>query len=152
MPRAPIRVLSSVCALVLATAPGGCGKDSLSANELRTQATGICLRTATAAERIALPASEDGGAQFLHAGLAQLRPALARLEQLKPPSDLRDSYEQALHVRRQEIALIGRTKRTIAHGEDAVATFRSLQASLAPLESLEGATWRALQIPACAPR
>jgi hypothetical protein len=149
MPRAPIAVVPAVLA---ALALGACGSDSLTAGELRTQASAICARSAAAAERVALPAGEDGGGRFLRDGLRRLQASLAQLEALKPPSELRDSYEQALHVRRREIALIARGERTIARGEDAVATFRSLQTALAPLESLEGATWRALQVAACAPR
>lgn len=147
-----LAALAAACALGLGLALGGCGDGSLSAGDLRAQASAICRQGGDAAAAVVLPASEDGGAAFLAAGVARLRPALAGLERLKPPGELRDSYEQALHVRRQELALVARDERAIARGEDAVATYRSLQSALMPLEALDDATWRALQIPACAPR
>jgi hypothetical protein len=130
----------------------GCGDGSLSAGDLRTQASAVCLRSSDAAAAVALPASEDGGAAFLAGGVARMRPALAALGKLKAPRDLRDGYEQALHVRGQEITLIDRSQHAISRGADAVTTFRALQTQLTPLERLEDATWRALQVPACAPR
>jgi len=130
----------------------GCGDGSLSAGDLRTQASAICLRSSDAAAAVAPPASEDGGAAFLAAGVARMRPALAALKKLKPPGELREGYAQALHVRGQELALAARSERAITHGADAVTTFRALQTQLAPLEGLEDATWRALQMPGCVPR
>jgi hypothetical protein len=146
--RAPLAVLSALLALAL----GGCGDGTLSAGQLRTQASAVCTRGAATASRVAMPAGADGGERFLRAGLARLRPALARLERLRPPSELRDSYRQAVRLRREGVALVARDERAIERGQDPVATFRALQARLAPLEGLEGATWGALQIPACAPR
>jgi hypothetical protein len=140
----------AVCAL--AAGAGGCGDGSLSASGLRAQASAICLRSADSAASVALPASEDGGATFLGAGTAYMRPALVALRKLKPPADLREGYKQALHVRGQELTLIMRSERAISHGADAVTAFRILQTQLASLEGLEDATWRALQVPACVPR
>jgi hypothetical protein len=150
--RRPVAPTALLTACALAAGVAGCGDGSLSAGDLRAQASAICARSSDAAAAVALPASEDGGAAFLGAGVARMRPALAALEQLKPPGDLREGYEQALHVRGQEIDAIARSEHAIARGADAVTGFRALQTRLASLEGLEDATWRALQIPACVPR
>jgi hypothetical protein len=151
-PRRPVALAALLAACALAAGIAGCGDGSLSAGDLRTQAGAICARSSGAAAAVALPGSEDGGAAFLHAGVARLRPALTALNELAPPGDMREGYEQALHVRGQELALVAQSERAIARGADAVTTFRSLQTQLTPLENLEDATWRALQVPGCVPR
>jgi hypothetical protein len=149
MRRAGIAVLLLLAA---ALTGGGCGDGSLSAGDLRTQASAICTRAGSATGRIAMPSSTDEGGRFLRTGVAEMRPALARLKTLKPPSDLRGSYDHALSARGQELAVIAQRATAIAHGKDTIATFRELQAALEPLTRIEDAAWRALEIPACLPR
>jgi hypothetical protein len=119
---------------------------------LRSQASAICARTAVAAGRVAMPQSTDDGGRFLTAGVAAMRPALAELHALKPPSDLRGSYDDAMRSRAQELALIEGQARAVERGGDAIAAYRTLQTQLEPLTRIEDAAWRALQIPACLPR
>jgi hypothetical protein len=139
-------------AAALAPALGGCGSDALSAAQLHARASAICRRTAQATDRIPLPSTPDEGGRFLAQGIARLRPAAARLGALKPPHDVRARYERAVQLAGQEIALIARHERAIAHGEDPIATFRALQAALDPLTTEENAYWRGLGIPACVRR
>lgn len=150
MPRRALPFLLVALVLALAVlALGGCGDASLSASQLHSQASAICTRANAATDRIALPSTPDQGDGFLRAGLARLRPAAARLGALKAPSELRRRYDRAVQLARQEIALIARHERALARGEDAVGTFRALEAALDPLTSEENAYWRGLGIPAC---
>jgi len=149
MPRRALPVLALALVALPAALLAGCGDASLSASQLRAQAGAICARTAAATDRIALPITPDRGDAFLRDGLAQLRPAAAKLGKLKPPAELHRRYDRAVQLAGQEIALIARHERAIARGEDAVGTFRALQAALDPLTSEENAYWRGLGIPAC---
>lgn len=146
------RALPFALPLLLALALGGCGDDSLSAAELRARATAICARTAAATDRIAVPSTPAQGGQFLDEGIARLRPALARLRDLKAPEALRRDYERAVELAAQELALILRHERAIAAGDDVIDTFRRLDGQLEPLTQQEDAYWRALQVPACVRR
>lgn len=146
------RRLSLVALAIVLLALAGCGDDSLTAEQLREQATAICTRTAAATDRIAVPSRADEGGAFLREGVARLRPAVARLRALKAPEELRRAYDRAVQLGGQEVALIARHERAIAGGDDVIDTFRRLQADLQPLIDQEDAYWRALQIPACVRR
>lgn len=137
--------------LVLTLALGACG-DTLSEDELRTQATAICARATAATDRIAVPARPSEGGTFLAEGVAQLRAAVRRLQALKAPDELRERYDRAVELAAEEVALIARHERAIAEGDDVIATFRRLDAELEPLIRQEDAYWRGLQIPACVRR
>jgi hypothetical protein len=139
-------------AAVLALPLGACGDDSLTASQLRAQASAICARTAAATDRIALPSTPDEGGGFLAQGVARLRPAAEQLRALKAPKRLRTRYDRAAQLAGQEVALIARHERAIAAGEDVIDTFRRLQAALDPLTQEENAYWRGLAIPACVRR
>lgn len=146
------RRLPQVLAVALAASPlalSACGSDSLSADQLRSQAGAICARAARATDRIPMPASPDGSGGFLAEGLARLRPAAVQLSALKAPQELRGQYDRAARLAGQEVALIARRERAIAAGGDPADAFRQLAAALRPLTTEENAYWRALQIPAC---
>lgn len=139
-------------ALLLAVALAACGADSLTATQVRERATAICARTAAATDRVAVPNDPSQGDRFLRQGAAQLRPAVAQLEGLKTPDELRQRYDRAVRLAGEEVALIVRHERAIAHGEDVIGTYRRLDAALAPLVRQENATWRGLGVPACVRR
>jgi hypothetical protein len=149
----PRRALLAVLAfLPLAFALAACGDDRLSAQDLRTRASTICADAANATDRIPVPSEPSQGVRFLRAGLAGMRPAVARLHTLKPPKKLDDSYTKAVALGRLEAALIARNAHAIDDGADVIATFRTLQAQMLPLTREENAFWRALAIPACVRR
>ncbi len=137
---------------VLLIALAGCGDDSLTAEQLHTQASAICTRTAAATDRIAVPSTPDQGGRFLQQGLAHLRPAVAQLHELKAPEELRRRYDRAVQLAGQEAALIARHEHAIAQGDDVIDTYRRLENQLEPLIQQENAYWRGLGIPACARR
>jgi hypothetical protein len=143
-------LLAAVVALALAFA--GCGSDALTTAQLHARAGAICRRMAQATDRIPLPSTPDQGGRFLAEGIARLRPAAARLRALKPPAGVRARYERAVALAAEEVALIARRRRGIAHGDDPIAAFRALEAALEPLTTEENAYWRGLGIPACVRR
>ncbi len=152
MLRRALPVLSVVLPLLLAFALSACGDDSLSASQLRTQASTICTRTTAATDRVALPSAPAQGELFLRQGLSHLRPAAARLRALRPPQDLRQRYDRAAQLAGQEVALISRSEQALARGDDPTDTVRQLAATLQPLTTEENAYWRGLDIPACVRR
>ncbi|MBB4663178.1 hypothetical protein [Conexibacter arvalis] len=151
-PGARIAIGAVVALIVLVLLVRGCGDGSLSADELRSQAGEICASANAVTDRVAVPNAPSGGERFLREGLAQLRPASARLAALKAPEQLRDRYERAVALTRQEVRLIDDTTRAIAGGEDVIDAFAALQAQLAPVLNEANAAWRTLEIPACVRR
>jgi len=152
MPRRRAAPLALLAAAALALPLAACGDDSLTAAQLRTQASAICARTAAATDRVAVPSTPEQGSRFLTQGLAQLRPAVVRLRALKAPDELRERYERAVQLADQEAALIARHARAIAHGDDVIGTYRRLETTLEPLVQQENAYWRGLAIDACVRR
>jgi len=144
-----MRRAALLIAVASALTLAACGEGTLSSAQLRTRASAICVRTAAATDRVAVPSTPAQGGRFLREGLAQLRPAAAQLGALRPPSRLHDRYERAVQLARREIALIAEHQRAAAHGEDVIDTYRRLERRLAPLEREENAYWRGLQVPAC---
>lgn len=152
MPRRSLPVAVALALLALVLLAGACGDDSLSEDELKARATAICSRAAAAADRVPVPTRPSEGNAFLSEGLAQLRPAVRRLGALKAPEELRERYDRAVELAREELKLITRHQRLIDRGEDVIDTFRQLDGKLAPLIARENAYWRALDIPACVRR
>jgi len=145
------RILPAL-AVLLALALSACGEASLTTEQLHDRAAAICTRTATATDRIAMPNTPAQADRFLQQGLAELRPATAELRALKAPTDVRERYDRAVQLAGQELALIARHERAIAHGDDVSDTYRHLDAALEPLLRQENAYWRALQLEACVRR
>jgi hypothetical protein len=144
--------LLAVVVLLLALTLAACGDDSLTAQQLRDQATAICTRTAAATDRIAVPSTPSQGGRFLQQGLTHLRPAVVQLRALKAPEELRERYDRAVQLAGQEVALIARHERAIASGDDVIDSYRQLEAALEPLTMQENAYWRGLEVPACVRR
>lgn len=153
LPRGAAIAIGAVVVLVLfVLLLRGCGDDTLSAKELRSQAGEICARANAVTDRVAVPNAQSGGERFLREGLAQLAPASERLAALKPPAELRDDYEQAVTLIRQEVALIRRAAASIRSGGDVIDTFSGLQQRLSGVVNVENSTWETLDIQACVRR
>ena len=150
LPRgAAIAIGAVVALLLLVLIVRGCGDDSLSAGELRSQAGEICARANAVTDRVAVPNAPAGGERFLDEGLAELRPAHVRLAALKPPEELRTDYERAVALNLEQLTLLGRAARSIRGGADTIDAFGALQRALAPVVARENDAWRALDVPAC---
>lgn len=127
----------------------GCGSSQLSASDLRTEATRVCVTASQATSRIPNPKSPTDANAFLEQGIAVLRPELAGLKALSPPSDLAQVYGISLHAFSRKLGALDATVRGLDSGADPVTAVQSLQKRLTPLESEEDGAWTALQIPAC---
>lgn len=135
-----------------ALAVSGCGSTPLSTSQLRSGATRVCLLASRQTDRIATPASPAGSDMFLARGIAVLKPELATLRTLRPPSDLADVYATSMNAFANKLRALKDTIRDLSGGEDPVIAIKTLQQELAPIESQENGAWQALQIPACVNR
>jgi hypothetical protein len=134
---------------VAAVAAAGCGSASPSQTQLRTQASAICSHANRVISRIATPPAEAGGEAFLRRGVTVLKPELQQLRQLSPPSDVADVWSTAMRTLSAQLSAIESTAAEIQQGADATQSYKSLQQTLAPLETQANNAWSALQIPAC---
>lgn len=142
-------IAAVVVVLLLALIVRSCGEDTLSADELRTQAAAICVRTTEATDRIAVPNEPAGGGRFLREARLQLATAQRRLRALKAPEELAGDYDRAVQLAAREVGLIWRHEQLIERGEDVIPTFRSLQQELGPVVVEENDLWRRLDVAAC---
>ena len=138
-------------ALVLLAAAllAGCGSTPPSLASLRHDAGRICARTNRAVGKIVPPKSADQVRAFLAAGIARLQEELRSLRRLSASGEGADVYRAGLAALAEELDALRRANRAIHRGEDPAIAFRTLQHTLAPLESQAANAWAALQIPAC---
>jgi hypothetical protein len=144
------RTVAVPCLVLLALAGcGGAAKNSLSASDLRTQATRLCTIARKQTDRIATPTGPATAAAFLNRGLAVLDPELKALRQLHPSGDLGQVYATAIDAFAQKVNALRTAAATLAGNGDPVVTMKSLEQQIAPLEGQENGAWLALEIPAC---
>ncbi|HEV3055541.1 MAG TPA: hypothetical protein VGX45_12855 [Solirubrobacteraceae bacterium] len=137
---------------VLLAALAGCGSASLSARDLRANATVVCEHASERLGRIPQPSSAAAALPFLRRGVAVLGPELGALRRLPPPADLSTSYRATLAEFGTAVQMVDGTIAVLAHGGDAVASFASLEHALGPIVASENTGWRTLQIAACVSR
>jgi hypothetical protein len=142
-------IAAAVVLLLIVLIARGCGEDTLSAEELRSQAAAICVRATEATDRIAVPNEPAGGSRFLREARLELTAAQRRLRALKPPEELAGDYDRAVGLAAREVGLIWRHERLIEGGEDVIPAFRSLQRELGPIVVQENDLWRRLDVDAC---
>ena len=138
-------------AVLLATL-AGCGSASLSARDLRANATVVCEHASERLSPIPQPSSAAAALPFLRRGVAVLGPELAALRRLPPPADLSTRYHATLAEFGTAVQMVRGTIAVLARGGDAVASFASLEHELSPIVADENAGWRTLQIAACISR
>lgn len=138
-----------ISALAAALAVGGCGSTPLSTSQLRSKATRVCTVATRRTNAIRSPASPAAAAAFLRRGIAVLRPELAQLRALRPPSDLAQVYGISVQAFSGKLLALDAAVRDLDSGADPAPAFKALQQRLTPLESEENGAWQALQVPAC---
>ncbi len=126
--RRPIAGIATLGVVALIAGCGGGGSDTLSADEFRTQADAICQDYNTQAAAIGDPASPS---EF-SAKLKQLVPLqaaqLAKLEALKPPSELDGTFSEALTLLKKQQATLTSAQTRIDGGEDPTAVINDISA------------------------
>jgi hypothetical protein len=138
--------------LAAALTAAGCGTSTLSAAQLRSDATKTCDLARQRTERIATPSTPGGGISFLSRGIAALAPQQSTLQALHPPSDLAGNYRSALDASQKQLTALRSALTDLKAGSDPVTAVKSLQRKLSPLEAKGDAAWHSLGIPACADR
>ena len=140
-------------ALMLGTALlAGCGSKPLSSSQLGLQATRLCQLARLQTDRIPTPSTPAGSALYLKRGIAVMKPELAQLRALRPPSDVADVYAVSVSSFAKKLSYLKATVHDLAGGEDPVIAMRTLQQDLAPVEKQEDGAWQTLQITACVNR
>ncbi len=132
-----------------ALALAACGSSSASPAQVRTQASAICARANARIGRITTPANATGALAFLDSGISSLKPELTQLKRLSVSGDASDVWNTAVRTLSQQLAALETTASKIRGGADPVQAFKSLQQTLAPLETEANGAWQALQIPSC---
>jgi hypothetical protein len=127
-----------------------CGSSSASPAQVRSQASAICARANARIGRIPTPANATGALAFLDNGIASLKPEVTQLQRLSVSGDAADVWQTAVRTLSQQLAALETTASKIRAGADPVQAYKSLQQTLAPLETQANGAWQALQIPACA--
>jgi hypothetical protein len=107
---------------------GGGGSDTLSADEFRTQADAICADYNTKAAAIGDPASPSEFSSKL-AQIVPLQAAqLSKLEALKAPDELKDTFAEAVTLLKKQQATLTDAQNRIAGGEDPTTVINSISA------------------------
>lgn len=107
---------------------GGGGSDTLSAGEFRTQADAICADYNTKAAAIGDPASPSEFSSKL-AQIVPLQAAqLSKLEALKAPDELKDTFAEAVTLLKKQQATLTDAQNRIAGGEDPTTVINSISA------------------------
>jgi hypothetical protein len=141
-----------VLLLVILLVVKGCGDKGLSASELRAQASEICVRANDRTDRVAVPNAPAGGARFLAEGLAIMRPALTRLQALRPKQELQDDYALAVAANARQLQLVEQAIAAIRRGGDPIDVYAQLQRRLDLVTAPANRAWRRLGISACLSR
>jgi hypothetical protein len=153
LPRPPLLIAGAVVLVVLVLLLlKGCGDDGLSAEQLRAQASEICVRANDRSDRVAVPNAPAGGERFLSEGVAIMRPALTRLQALRPKQELKDDYELAVAANARQLQLIEQAIASIRSGEDPIGAYALLQRRLELVTGPANRAWERLGIMACVSR
>lgn len=137
------------CVLLATAALAGCGDSTIATPELRMQSTKLCQLARKATDAAPTPSSAAGAQAFLAQGISVFRPELQGLRALHPSGDVAPVYATAVGAFLHELSALEAAERQLAQGGDPIATMRTLEAQLAPLEEQQDDAWRALDIPAC---
>jgi hypothetical protein len=104
-------------AAILIAGCGG-GSDSLSAEELRTQADAICAEADERTDAIAEPTSEEDLVTAYTELLSIQNDSIARLKELAPPSELESTWNEAISLQEEQVATLQGLVDRIEAGED----------------------------------
>lgn len=116
--RRPLAGIATLGVVALIAGCGGGGSDTLSADEFRTQADAICADYNTQSDALSTPSSP---AEYLPS-LKEIVPLqtaqLAKLKELKPPSDLKGTFDEALAILDEQKGVLDSAVTRLEGGED----------------------------------
>ena len=144
-------VFAGLAVLGAAAFIAGCGGGSsdLSAAEFRSQADAICADLNTQINGLTEPTSAATFLPFLRAGLPIQEAQLKKLEALKPPSDLKATYAEAIDLQKQQVAAITSAADRIAGGESAEAVVNDVSDDIDAINTKADAKAKELGLNVC---
>ena len=132
--RRPLVGLAVLGAVALIAGCGG-GSDTLSADEFRTQADGICADANRELEGLTEPSSNDQFLPFLRSGLEIQSAQIDKLKELEPPSDLETPFNDAIDLIERKNAAIDGAADRIEGGEDPEAVITAINSQVDDLDA-----------------
>lgn len=157
MPLVRRRPLAGIAALSVVALLAGCGggsdsaggSDALSAAEFRTQADAICADFNRTSEGVADPTSSAEVLPYLKTILPFQQDELRKLEALKPPADLADTYTEALALLNKQRAAIVAATAEIEGGASAETVIARVGPEIEALNTQADAKGKALGLKIC---
>ena len=119
----------ATAAAVLALSLSACGGDDnggdpMSAAELRAEVNRICREDTKAAQKFAKPTSDEEEYARQLEGLLEINDrSRKRFDELEPPEELRDAYEDFLRANDEGVAHTKRIVERLKRGEDRTKVF-----------------------------
>lgn len=146
--RPVVAVLAVLAAAAFIAGCGG-GSSDLSAAEFRAQADAICADLNTQIDGLTQPTSAETFLPYLRAGLPIQKAQLKKLEALKPPSDLKAAYAEAMHLQEQQLAAISGAADRIEAGESAEAVVNDVSGDIDAIKTKSDAKAKELGLNVC---
>ena len=128
MPFARRRPVAGIATLGVAALIAGCGGSSasLSADEFRTQADAICADYNAKSDALTDPSSPAEYLPSLKAIVPLQDAQLAKLKELKPPSELSGTYGEAIALLEKQKGVLGTAVTRLEGGEDPATVLNSI--------------------------
>ncbi len=128
MPLARRRPLAGIATLGVAAVIAGCGggSGSLSAAEFRTQADAICADYNAKSDALTDPSSPAEYLPSLKAIVPLQNAQLAKLKELKPPSELSGTFDEAMALLDKQKGVLDSAVTRLEDGEDPAAVLDSI--------------------------
>ena len=111
-------VLASMVMFVAAACGGG-GDDRLTREELIEQGDAICTEYESRVDEVEAPKSSDDVARFVDEAKPIIEEGTDKLDELTPPEELEDDYDQWIELSRNGVAAIDDLKAAAEEGDDA---------------------------------
>ena len=143
-------LVAGAAAVVGAVALAGCGgSGTLSADEFRSQADAICADSNAQLAKVDDPASAAAFPSYLRALLPLQQSQLTKLEALKPPKELQDTYAEALDLLKQQGAALSAASDRMESGEDPEAVVTDVSDDVQAIQTQADAKAKALGLTVC---
>ena len=147
--RRPLAGIATLGVVALIAGCGGGGSDTLSAEEFRTQADAICQDYNTQAAAIGDPESPSEFSAKLKEIVPLQAAQLAKLEALKPPSELEGTFNEALALLTKQQATLTSAQERIDGGEDPTAVITDISAEASATGDEADQKAKDLGLPVC---
>lgn len=143
-------LVAGIAAVAGAVALAGCGgSGTLSADEFRSQADAICADSNAQVAKVQDPASAAAFPSYLRALLPLQQSQLTKLEALKPPKELQDTYAEALDLLKQQGAALSAASDRMESGENPEAVVKDVSDDVQAIQTQADAKAKELGLTVC---